>query len=120
MSNETRGLLVLIQILSLSPGLVLIKSGLLVRVKLGGRAALPMWIQFMKDALKGRPEKPLIQPSGLVTVRIDKKTGKLAGTQHPNAVFETFKSENVPKRFAEREKTIEDSDGKSVIPEPLF
>ncbi|OOZ42294.1 peptidase [Solemya pervernicosa gill symbiont] len=63
----------------------------------GGRAALPMWIDFMREALDGVPEQPLEQPSGLVTVRIDPKTGMLATSGQPGAMFETFRSEYVPK-----------------------
>jgi len=64
----------------------------------GGRAALPMWIKFMETALAGVPERPLEQPQGLVTVRIDPKTGVLAKSGQQNAMFETFRSEYVPKR----------------------
>lgn len=32
----------------------------------GGGAALPIWLDFMRDALKGVPEKKLNQPSGLI------------------------------------------------------
>ena len=66
----------------------------------GGRAALPMWIEYMKTALRGLPVKPLVQPPGLVTVRIDPVTGLLAGAGHPDAMFETFRVENVPERHA--------------------
>ena len=37
----------------------------------GGRAALPMWIDFMRAALQGLPDHSFEQPPGLVTVRID-------------------------------------------------
>ncbi len=66
----------------------------------GGRAALPMWIEYMKTALRGLPVKPLVQPPGLVTVRIDPETGLLAGADLPDAIFETFRVENVPERHA--------------------
>ncbi len=33
----------------------------------GGLAALPIWIDYMKTALKGVPEKPLIPPKGVVS-----------------------------------------------------
>jgi len=67
----------------------------------GGRAALPMWIEYMRTALRGLPEKPLVQPPGLVTVRIDPKTGLLASADNPDAIFETFRVENVPERHAQ-------------------
>ena len=64
----------------------------------GARAALPMWIKYMREALKGVPEKPLIQPAGIVTVRIDPKTGLLARSGSPKAIFESFRKSNVPKQ----------------------
>jgi len=67
----------------------------------GGRAALPMWIDYMRTALKDLPVKPLKQPTGLVTVRIDPVTGLLAGADNPDAIFETFRVENVPQQHAE-------------------
>jgi len=67
----------------------------------GSRAALPMWNAFMGEALKGMAERPLQQPPGLVSVRIDPETGLLAGVDHPKAQFETFRSELVPKRGTE-------------------
>ena len=33
----------------------------------GGRAALPMWIDYMRVVLDGVPEKPLLPPPGIVT-----------------------------------------------------
>ena len=48
------------------------------RGEVGGRAALPAWIAYMKEALKDVPEQPLVMPPGIVTVRIDPTTGKRA------------------------------------------
>jgi penicillin-binding protein 1A len=72
--------------------------GPLGRRETGAGAALPMWIDFMGVALDGTPEEPLPQPDGLVTVRIDPETGLLASASQPGAVFETFRSENLPRQ----------------------
>ena len=66
----------------------------------GGRAALPMWRSFMARALQGVAERPLEKPDGLVTVRIDPKTGLLAPSGLSPAIFETFRSENAPAALA--------------------
>ena len=66
----------------------------------GSRAALPMWIDFMRIALAGKPETPLIQPEGMITVRIDPETGLLAGAHQKNAIFETFRAEYAPQKRA--------------------
>ena len=63
----------------------------------GGKAALPIWIDFMREALKDKPQKPLKQPAGIVTVRIDKKSGQQTTASNPNAIFEIFRTENVPQ-----------------------
>ena len=63
----------------------------------GGRAALQMWLNYMKVALDGTPENLEEQPEGLVTVRIDSVTGKRAGLDTVNSRFEIFRIENAPK-----------------------
>ncbi len=63
----------------------------------GAVAALPMWIQFMGDALKGHPETPLIQPPGIVSVRINEKSGRPTTAADPDAMFEYFLEDQVPK-----------------------
>ncbi len=63
----------------------------------GARAALPMWIEYMEEALKGLPQKPLQQPAGLVSVRIDPETGEYAGADNSNAIFEIFREEYAPQ-----------------------
>jgi len=67
------------------------------RREAGGFAALPIWIDFMRDALKDIPETRFVQPSGLVTVRIDPATGLLAEPGAEDAIFEIFRAENTPK-----------------------
>ena len=67
----------------------------------GGRAALPMWISYMREALRGLPEAAEETPSGLVTVRIDPETGLLVGADFPKAQFEIFREDYVPKRLDE-------------------
>lgn len=63
----------------------------------GGRTALPMWIHFMRDALKGAPERDYPQPPGLVTVRIAPDTGELASSTTSNFIFETFEAGTQPR-----------------------
>jgi penicillin-binding protein 1A len=62
----------------------------------GGRTALPMWMYFMADALRGMPEQRQPAPPGLVTMRISADTGLPARPGDDNAVFETFIAGHVP------------------------
>jgi penicillin-binding protein 1A len=88
----------------------------------GGRAALPMWIDFMRAALQGVPDHSFEQPPGLVTVRIDPDTGLLADNKDHKAIFETFFADHVPTR--ETGPGAPDAgggpDGAPAIPEQLF
>jgi len=88
----------------------------------GARAALPMWIEFMRAALKGEPEKPLEQPPGMVSVRIDSKTGKPAPAGDPHAIFEIFRADHVPKASTSNAPDTDQGEQKndSAIPEQLF
>jgi len=67
------------------------------RSESGSSAALPMWIDYMRSALARAPESKMERPAGLVTVKIDPKTGLLAAVNDPDAVFESFREDNVPK-----------------------
>src|SRR5690606_35826145 len=58
--------------------------------------ALPIWIDYMKQALEGRPESTMEQPDGLVTVRINRQSGLRAAPGEPNTIFEIFKEEEIP------------------------
>lgn len=88
----------------------------------GGKAALPVWIDYMKIALKNKPEHSLKQPEGMLTMRIDPQTGLLAGTDNPNGIFETFRAEFAPARsYFEVSQTTETAPAPSAsIPEQLF
>jgi penicillin-binding protein 1A len=63
----------------------------------GNQAALPLWIQFMQAALEGRPERPMEQPPGIVSVRIDPLTGKRAAAHDPAGTFEYFMTPYTPE-----------------------
>jgi len=67
------------------------------RGEVGGRAALPAWIDFMRVALEGVPEEFPELPPGMVTMRIDVDTGEPVGTGSRNAIFEVFREANAPK-----------------------
>ncbi len=66
------------------------------RGEVGGRAALPAWIDFMQVALNGIEEKVPEMPTGMVTMRIDVDTGEPVGAGSANAIFEVFEEKNAP------------------------
>ena len=63
----------------------------------GGRTAVPIWVHFMREALRGTSEVPVTAPEGLVTVKISPETGLLASADDPAAVFETFIEGHLPE-----------------------
>jgi penicillin-binding protein 1A len=71
------------------------------RGETGGRSALPMWIDYMREALQGVDEVVQQPPEGLVTVRIDPVTGLLARSGQKDAIFETFMEDSVPTRTSD-------------------
>jgi penicillin-binding protein 1A len=64
----------------------------------GGRAALPIWLDYMKKALDGRSQPEFSPPPslGLITLRIDKQTGKLAQAGNKASVNLLFKRGTEP------------------------
>ncbi|MCW8884479.1 MAG: penicillin-binding protein 1A [Motiliproteus sp.] len=86
------------------------------RKEFGSTAALPIWIEYMEKALKDIPETPLIPPEGIVSVRIDPKTGLLAYPGQKDAIFEVFQEEQAPQKTALTER----SNNRAVTTEELF
>ena len=88
------------------------------RRETGARAALPMWIAYMREALQGTPERHPEPPEGIVTVRIDPETGESAGASHEGAVFESFREERAPPPAAEH--LAGGDSGDAMVTEKLF
>jgi len=73
---------------------------LLGKREFGGSAALPIWIDYMRVALRDSRDRPREIPQGIVNVRIDPETGLLARPGQAQAIFEFFRVEQVPTRSA--------------------
>ena len=56
----------------------------------GSKAALPIWADFMKQALHGLPDHGIEQPAGIVSMRINPYSGAAASAGDSNAIFEYF------------------------------
>ncbi|HKO88210.1 MAG TPA: penicillin-binding protein 1A [Burkholderiales bacterium] len=81
----------------------------------GSVAALPIWMGYMEQALKGVPERQLIMPEGVVAVQIDPNTG----LQSAGGMTEYFYQEFQPRAALPPEV---DSGGQSSeeVQEQLF
>lgn len=64
----------------------------------GAQAALPMWVDFMRTALRNKPLHSMMQPDDVVSVRIDPNTGLLAKPEQDDAIFEYFRKGTEPKQ----------------------
>ncbi|HEY8520225.1 MAG TPA: penicillin-binding protein 1A [Gammaproteobacteria bacterium] len=64
----------------------------------GGVTAIPMWIEYMREALEGLPEHPVPRPPGIVEVRINPETGLVASDARANTIFERFEIDRIPER----------------------
>jgi penicillin-binding protein 1A len=62
----------------------------------GSRTALPIWIEFMRIALRGLPEHEMAEPEGILWRRIDKATGCPSRFGQRNVIFEAFREGHVP------------------------
>jgi penicillin-binding protein 1A len=66
------------------------------RRELGGRAALPVWMEYMAVALEGLEDRPPAMPEGLAQAKIDPQTGLLARLDNDNAIMEIFQAGRLP------------------------
>jgi penicillin-binding protein 1A len=67
------------------------------RRELGGRAALPVWIEYMRSALEGVEETVPEIPDGIARARIDPKSGLLAPLESEGTVMEVFEVGCMPE-----------------------
>lgn len=66
------------------------------RYEVGGKAALPIWIEYMRVALQDVPDKSMEIPEGITQARINPETGLLARLENPAAVMEVFETGSLP------------------------
>lgn len=71
------------------------------RGEYGGKAALPIWINYMDAALKDVPLYEPEPPSGLVTASVDASSGRLVPEGSPGSVRDYFKREDYDRVTAQ-------------------
>ncbi|MBI3988041.1 MAG: penicillin-binding protein 1A [candidate division NC10 bacterium] len=55
-----------------------------------GRLAAPIWVAFMKAALKGTPPEEFLMPPGVLTAWVNRNTGQPSSPEDPEAIPEVF------------------------------
>ena len=89
----------------------------------GAKTALPIWMHYMREALKGVPQTRRSMPDGLVTLRIQPDTGMLASGENPDAILETFMTDHLPtggEPGSEGNGPSNASAGEAAGAEPIF
>jgi len=76
----------------------------------GATTPLPIWIDFMSEALSDAPEVSLDQPETVVSLKIDPDTGLIAGPGQRNALFEYFLEDFQPERSLDVSPELYDDD----------
>ena len=67
----------------------------------GSRAACPIWVKFMSQALKDQPFKNFVVPEGIIRVSIDAESGLRATNECKNIIMEYFIDGTEPKQLCE-------------------
>lgn len=76
----------------------------------GSRAASPIWLDYMQNALKGKPSRTFNVPEGIIFAKIDAKTGLLPNDSSEETIFECFKEGTVPTEYTPEPDTASDSE----------
>lgn len=67
----------------------------------GSRAALPIWISFIDQALRDTPVEPFKVPEKIVLLRVNLETGTPADGSSPQTILEAFVEGTIPKEKGE-------------------
>lgn len=89
------------------------------RGEVGGRAAAPIWANFMRSALASEPVEEFAMPEGIVRLPVDPATGLLVHDepttilgllQHTETpkIYEFFKEGTQPTEYSETPAKVED------------
>ncbi len=62
----------------------------------GARAALPIWISFMDQALKNIPLETLKPPKGITLIKVNIETGLPSDKDSPETILEGFVDSSIP------------------------
>lgn len=78
--------------------------------EVGGRAALPAWVEYMTAAMERYKVDDFPVPKGIVFARIDPKTGALAGPGNSSGVKEAYVEGTEPSLERQNAQTPDSSD----------
>ncbi|WP_394172093.1 penicillin-binding protein 1A [Thalassotalea litorea] len=88
-------------------------AGQTVGAEAGANAAQPFWIDFMATALENYQVEPFEQPEEVVSIRIDRLTGKRSDRTDRSSIFEYFIKGTEPTGWATQEVLATAIEGES-------
>lgn len=80
------------------------------RGEVGGKSALPIWLEYMKFAHEGLPIRNFDIPEGIVFANIDNESGKLATAKSDQVVRQAFAEGTEPTQFSSEVDSQDDKD----------
>lgn len=78
------------------------------RGEVGGRAALPIWLEYMKSAHEELPQMTLPVPEGIVFANIDSESGKLANAESKYVARQAYVEGTEPTSSSNKEQENSD------------
>ena len=72
----------------------------------GSRAAIPIWLDYMKSALAKTPVYNFPVTTETVFAKINPETGRLTDSEDPKGYFEIFLKDNLPNKKNNQTETI--------------
>ena len=75
----------------------------------GASAAQPIWIEYMKVALHGIPDRKLTQPDDIVTMRVNNYSGLAMAGSSPGSREEFFEKGSEPSATGQQESVLFDN-----------
>jgi penicillin-binding protein 1A len=77
------------------------------RGETGGQAALPIWLEYMKVAVRNDSDKSFPVPPGIVSVSIDNETGNLGSASSKELRHQPFLEGTEPKASNESSESVD-------------
>jgi penicillin-binding protein 1A len=91
----------------------------------GARAALPLWLEFMKKAHAGRDPEDFPVPEGIIFKQVEPQTGLLCGDNCKSSIREAYLPGTEPRKYCEEnaatveEPQIQDEAPQAATQRPL-
>lgn len=90
------------------------------RGEFGASTALPIWVDYMRTALKDAPSATMPRPNGIANIRINPNTGERARPGEDGS-FELFKEEEAPAPLTQDSRENgSGNDGSEQLPGHIF